>query len=225
MTVLLIALYPLARASGMSDASYTTLFQTSSRWNGFVALAIAEKLTGDSGMVLVALVLALIVIPLNFINVIMLVWYGTGGQHGGPWPGGSARNPVHSRLCRGYRGQCAVHRSSIRRSNTRSTSSRVHRWVLGMLLVGAGTETVTDALRPGPAVLTPCCSRADRVSHCHGGGRRPGSGLWRRNGSDPGPVRSRKLDGDERLSSRPPDGRRRSTLRSRDHGGRPRPPS
>jgi malonate transporter len=31
----------------MSDASYTSLFQTSSRWNAFIALAIAEKMSGS----------------------------------------------------------------------------------------------------------------------------------------------------------------------------------
>ncbi|MCO6410175.1 AEC family transporter [Hoeflea alexandrii] len=153
MTVLLIALHPLARASGMSDASYTTLFQTSSRWNGFVALAIAEKLTGDSGMVLVALVLALIVIPLNFINVIMLVWYGTGGRSMATLVKRIAGNP----LILGCVAGIAVNALSIDIYPPLEYSVDLIARAslgLGMLLVGAGLK-LTDALRPGPAVLTP----------------------------------------------------------------------
>jgi hypothetical protein len=44
MTLLLVLIYPLGRLRGMlSDASYTSVFQTSSRWNAFIALAIAHK--------------------------------------------------------------------------------------------------------------------------------------------------------------------------------------
>jgi malonate transporter len=60
--------------------SYTSVFQTSSRWNAFIALAIAEKISGPEGLALVALVMAVIVIPLNLINVAMLVWFGTGAR-------------------------------------------------------------------------------------------------------------------------------------------------
>ena len=153
MTVLLLALHPIARARGMSNASFTTLFQTSSRWNGFIALAIAEKLSGASGMALVALVLALIVIPLNFINVIMLVWYGTGGRSMATLVKRIAGNP----LILGCLAGILVNASSIGiYPPVEQAIDLIARSALGlgMLMVGAGLK-ITDELRPGPAVLTP----------------------------------------------------------------------
>ena len=153
MTVLLIAIHPIARTRGMTDSSFTSLFQTSSRWNAFIALAIAEKLAGPSGLALVALVMAVIVIPLNFINVIMLVWYGSGARSMGTLIKRIAGNPLIIGCVAGIiinalpfgiyppfeQAVDLIARSSLG---------------LGLLMVGAGLK-LTDALRPGPAVLTP----------------------------------------------------------------------
>ncbi|AKI01004.1 putative permease [Hoeflea sp. IMCC20628] len=153
VTVLLIALHPLARARGMSDASYSTLFQTSSRWNSFIALAIAEKLAGPSGLALVALVMAVIIIPLNFINVIVLVWYGTGGRSmatlvkriaGNPLILGCVAGMIVNALPFGIYQPLEQAIDLIARSALG----------LGLLMVGAGLK-LNDALRPGPAVLAP----------------------------------------------------------------------
>lgn len=153
MTLLLIALYPLARARGMSDSSYSSLFQTSSRWNAFIALAIAEKLSGPSGLALVALVMAVIIIPLNLINVIMLVWYGTGARSfttlakrvaGNPLILGCVAGIIVNALPFGIYPPLAQAIDLIARSSLG----------LGLLMVGAGLK-LNDALRPGPAVLSP----------------------------------------------------------------------
>jgi malonate transporter len=72
---------PAGRMRGLSRTpAIRRMFQTSSRWNAFIALAIAEKMSGPEGLALVALVMAVIVIPLNLINVAMLVWFGTGAR-------------------------------------------------------------------------------------------------------------------------------------------------
>jgi len=153
MSVLLIAIHPLARARGMSDASYTTLFQTSSRWNAFIALAIAEKLSGPSGLALVALVMAVIIIPLNFINVIMMVWYGTGARSmatlfkriaGNPLILGCVAGIIVNALPFGIYQPVEQAIDLIARSSLG----------LGLLMVGAGLK-LGDAIRPGPAVLAP----------------------------------------------------------------------
>tara|TARA_R110000850_G_scaffold41736_15_gene106901 strand:- start:2437 stop:3387 length:951 start_codon:yes stop_codon:yes gene_type:complete len=153
MTVLLVMLHPLARAAGMSDSSFTSLFQTSSRWNAFIALAIAEKISGPTGLALVALVMALIIIPLNFINVIMLVWYGTGARSmatlvkriaGNPLILGCVAGIIVNALPFGIYPPIEQAVDLIARSSLG----------LGLLLVGAGLK-LNDALRPGPAVLTP----------------------------------------------------------------------
>jgi len=153
MTVLLLVLHPLARSRGMSDASYTSLFQTSSRWNAFIALAIAEKLSGPNGLALVALVMAVIIIPLNFINVFMLVWYGTGARSmrtlakriaGNPLILGCVAGIIINALPFGLYPPLGQAVDLIARASLG----------LGLLMVGAGLK-LNDALRPGPAVLTP----------------------------------------------------------------------
>jgi len=75
MFVLVVAVWPLFRARQVSLAEFTTMLQTTTRWNGFVALAIADKLFGANGLALTALVMALIIIPINLGNVGLMVWY------------------------------------------------------------------------------------------------------------------------------------------------------
>lgn len=69
-SILILALRPiLSRYLGMDAASYSTIYQVSTRWNGFIALAIVDKLYGDEGVSLVAVALAAMVPILNMQNV------------------------------------------------------------------------------------------------------------------------------------------------------------
>lgn len=63
---------PLNKVLGINDASYSSVFQTSTRWNAFIALAIASKLAGDQGLAIVALVMAITVALLNIINIVAM---------------------------------------------------------------------------------------------------------------------------------------------------------
>ncbi|MCB1755258.1 MAG: AEC family transporter [Gammaproteobacteria bacterium] len=63
---------PLHRFLGIGDRSFSSIFQTSTRWNGFIALAIAAKYAGDQGLAIVALIMAITVPVLNFVNIIVL---------------------------------------------------------------------------------------------------------------------------------------------------------
>lgn len=157
MSALLLGLYPLARGRGMSDASYTTLFQTSSRWNAFIALAIAEKLSGPDGLALVALVMAVIIIPLNFINVVVLVWYGTGARSMVTLVKRIAGNPLILGCIAGILINTlpySIYPPAEQAIDLIARSSLG----LGLLMVGAGLK-LNDALRPGPAVLAPTALR------------------------------------------------------------------
>ena len=153
MTALLLAIRPLASARGMSDASFTSLFQTSSRWNAFIALAIAEKLTGPDGLALVALMMAVLVVPINLVNVTMLIWYGTGARSMGTL----AKRIVGNPLILGCVAGIAVNAlpfdiyHPVEQAVDLIARSSLG---LGLLMVGAGLK-LNDALRPGPAVLTP----------------------------------------------------------------------
>jgi malonate transporter and related proteins len=53
----------------LSGPSYSSLFQSSTRWNGFIALPILAKLYGDDGVALVAIIMGVLVPIANIVNV------------------------------------------------------------------------------------------------------------------------------------------------------------
>ncbi|RAS15368.1 AEC family transporter [Ensifer adhaerens] len=80
MSVFVLLLWPMLRNRQVSGASFTSVFQTATRWNGFMALAIAQKLYGPIGLTLTALVMTLVIIPINLYNIGVLVWFGGGNR-------------------------------------------------------------------------------------------------------------------------------------------------
>ena len=66
MSGICLALRPLLRLDG---AAFTSLFQGATRWQTFVALAVASALYGDSGITLAAVAIAAMIPLLNVINV------------------------------------------------------------------------------------------------------------------------------------------------------------
>ena len=71
--VLLIFLYPsLTRKQRNKIAAYTSLFQTSTRFNGFVALALVANLFGETEIAIVALGLITLMPVINIVNITML---------------------------------------------------------------------------------------------------------------------------------------------------------
>ncbi|MFK0272295.1 AEC family transporter [Ensifer sp. NPDC090286] len=79
MSLFVLLLWPMLRNRKVSAASFTSTFQTATRWNGFMALAIAHKLYGQLGLTLTALLMTLLIIPTNLYNIAVLVWF-TGGS-------------------------------------------------------------------------------------------------------------------------------------------------
>ncbi len=67
---------PMEAAFGLSSASYSSVFQGFTRWNGFVALAIAEKMGGPDAVVIVAMGIGAISIPISVVNLIALIRWG-----------------------------------------------------------------------------------------------------------------------------------------------------
>ncbi len=73
LTVVAYALrVPLMRKLGMSGPTYTSVFQTSTRWHGFVAFAIVERLFGLDGVAIIAIAFAAMIPWLNVANVLVL---------------------------------------------------------------------------------------------------------------------------------------------------------
>ncbi len=79
LTALAYALrWPVRRIFGMSDPTYTSFFQTSTRWHGFIAFAIIERLFGLHGVAVLAIAFAAMIPWLNVVNVIVLAVHAGG---------------------------------------------------------------------------------------------------------------------------------------------------
>lgn len=84
MAVITLALWPvLKKYWGTSPAQFSTIFQTSTRWHGFIALAIVLKLFGAEGVTLVAVVFAITIPILQITNILVLATFSS-GQHLAP---------------------------------------------------------------------------------------------------------------------------------------------
>jgi malonate transporter and related proteins len=76
MFVLVLGMWPFLDRSGLvAPSEFSSLFQTAVRWNGFMALAIAEKIFPAQGMAVVALVMAVIIIPINVASVAVVTHF------------------------------------------------------------------------------------------------------------------------------------------------------
>ncbi|MGB0504660.1 MAG: AEC family transporter [Pikeienuella sp.] len=79
MTALTFALRPILRkTAGLTDPSFTSVFQGSVRWHGFIALAVALNLYGDSAVALVAVSLAVLAPLSNVLSIVVMTAYGSG---------------------------------------------------------------------------------------------------------------------------------------------------
>ncbi len=68
-----LLLWPiLHRFWGTRKAQFSTIFQTTTRWHGFIALAIVLKLYGTNGAALVAVAFAVLVPTIQIGNILML---------------------------------------------------------------------------------------------------------------------------------------------------------
>lgn len=95
VAAMVLATWPLWRRTGAATrAEFSSIFQTSIRWNGFVALAVAQKLYPPEASAVVALAMAVIIIPINIFSVSVVSRFGHGGAS---WAGvfrAMASNPL-----------------------------------------------------------------------------------------------------------------------------------
>lgn len=151
LATVILAIWPLLYRAGVSAAQFTSIFQTTTRWNGFVALAIAERLAGGPGVAFVALLMGAIVIPINLVNIIVLVWFGGGQRHLTLLLKKVLSNP----LVVGTAAGLIVHAAGIEIYAPIATAFDLltrSALGLGLLMVGAGLR-ISDTLRPTPAAL------------------------------------------------------------------------
>lgn len=73
MCVLTYFLWPLFdRWKLVTHDEFSSVYQTAVRWNGFMALAIAQKIFPPAGAAVVALVMAVIIVPINIASVFVV---------------------------------------------------------------------------------------------------------------------------------------------------------
>ncbi|MDB5551877.1 MAG: rane transport family protein [Rhizobium sp.] len=150
---LLMAAWPLFRARGVGAPQFTSVFQTATRWNGFVALAIAERIADRPGVAMVAFLMGAIIIPINVINIGLLIWFGGGKKDFTTVTLKLVTNPlVFSSLLGVVAAVLGIHVYAP----VLSALDLIGRCALGigLLIVGAGLQ-VSDALKPRPVTLIP----------------------------------------------------------------------
>src|SRR5262249_55690140 len=78
MSALCLAMRPLlARHLGVGGPAFTSLFQGATRWQTFVALAVAGNLYGDIGLALASVAMVAMIPVLNALSVWVLARYAT----------------------------------------------------------------------------------------------------------------------------------------------------
>lgn len=154
LIALILALaWPLFRSAGVSAPAYTSVFQTSTRWNAFIALAIAEKLYGPQSLALVALVATLIIIPINFYNIGVLVWFGGGTRSLKTFAQKIVTNPMIIGSMLGVAVnlfEIPIYQPLMQAAELVAGTSLS----LGLIMVGAGLK-LADALKPRPLAALP----------------------------------------------------------------------
>ncbi|MEO3385947.1 AEC family transporter [Mesorhizobium sp. CAU 1741] len=79
MAGLVLALWPPLKRSGLVAASeYSSVFQTSVRWNAFIALPLATKIFPPEGAAVVALAMAAIIVPINVVVIFVVTRFANG---------------------------------------------------------------------------------------------------------------------------------------------------
>lgn len=154
MAAIVLALrLPLMRGLGISGPSYTSIFQCSTRWNGFVALPIVGKLYGQPGIAIVAVAMAVLVPLINVMNITVLATYASATK---PPAWRIALTVLKNPFIWGTAIGLSVNLSGIgiyeplmKTMNLLGSAALG----LGLVMVGAGLKE-TEALNPSPAMWT-----------------------------------------------------------------------
>lgn len=62
---------------GMQARRFTSIFQSITRWNSFVGLAVGASLMGAQGTALISVAIAFLIPTINIVNVVVLVLWGS----------------------------------------------------------------------------------------------------------------------------------------------------
>lgn len=148
---LLLARKKIQSKLGIGGATFSSIFQSSTRWNGFIALPILAKLHGEMGVALVAIVMGFLVPLANLVNVVVVA-HNAGHQQ--PSVGETAwlvfRNPFIWATAIGL----SINLAQVPIYDPLMTCLGILGGAAigtGLLMVGAGLR-IAEAARPSPAV-------------------------------------------------------------------------
>lgn len=74
--ILVLASRFLIPHSALGNPQLTTIFQATTRWNAFIALALSLQAIGQPGLALISIAMAFIIPFVNVINILILAAYG-----------------------------------------------------------------------------------------------------------------------------------------------------
>lgn len=84
LALLCILLVPLGRllksALNVDSPSFSSIFQGTTRWNAFIAMAIASNLMGQTGLALTAITMALLIPIMNVLSITMMTVYASSSR-------------------------------------------------------------------------------------------------------------------------------------------------
>ncbi|QPC92834.1 AEC family transporter [Mesorhizobium sp. INR15] len=158
MFAFVLSLWPLLRGNGLAVAGeFSSIFQTSIRWNGFMALAIAQKLFPPAGMAVVALVMAVIILPINLMTVFVVTRFADGNAN---WPILLRRMVTNPMVIAAAGGLLLRAMPFELFAPVNDTLRLIGQAALGLGLVGIGSGLRLDSLiEPRAAVLIPVVIR------------------------------------------------------------------
>jgi malonate transporter and related proteins len=140
----------LERLFSIDGASFTSVFQGSTRWNTFVAITIAGSLFGQRGVTIMAVAIAAMVPLLNVLALLVLVQFAGG-------PRQSGRQMLRTFVSNPFIWSCAVGLALnfLAPPLPKAVASAIEitgraSLAAGLLVVGAGLD-LRGLARPGPA--------------------------------------------------------------------------
>ena len=140
------------RGLGLSAASYTSVFQASTRWNAFIALAVGDRLFGAEALTLVAVAMATMMPLLNAVNVTVVATYVSEER---PRPLALVRTVAKNPFIWSCLVGLAINLSGVPIYGPVLTAANLLGGAAlagGLLLVGGGLM-LRDAVKPSAAVL------------------------------------------------------------------------
>jgi predicted permease len=141
---------PLAAALGVDGPAFTSIFQAATRWQTFVALAVANNLYGDAGVALASVAMVAMIPILNVNSVLVLARYARPQKLA--WPElllAIAKNPLIWACVIGLGlnlSRLPVPQVAHDFADALGRSSLA----IGLLVVGAGLR-IGELIRPGAA--------------------------------------------------------------------------